>query len=249
MLHNQATEDNSQSKDTGTPLPRIAYAWGQTDAANAKRFIDRFHKELLFVPPWKKWLAWDGTRWVDDCGVGALQRAGRYSDSLWSYVAATAEHISQKERAKLVTFLKTSNQTPRIKAYMEKATVDERVVCPTEELNSDPTLVNCPNGTIELTTGKLRSHSPADRLTQLTKVPFDPKAECPKWLETLDLIFDNKPELIRYVQQLLGYSIAGQTGEHLLPIAFGDGVMANPRSGTRLWMCLETTPVSRTTSC
>jgi putative DNA primase/helicase len=37
------------------------------------------------------------------------------------------------------------------------------------------------------------------------------------------MIFDGDPELIRYVQQLLGYSLTGDTGEHILPIAYGSG--------------------------
>lgn len=79
------------------------------------------------------------------------------------------------------------------------------------------------NGTIDLTTGELRPHDPADRITQLAPVEYDPDAECPKWLETLELVFDGAHDLIGYVQKLLGYSISGDTGEHILPLCYGSG--------------------------
>ena len=196
---------------------------GRTDLANAERFIDKFHSELLYVPPWKSWLSWDGSRWIQDGGVGALQRASRYARSLWESLESIAMHSDRKELDKVVTFLKSTSQTAKIRAFMELATVDERVVCLVDELNSDPTILNVANGTVDLTSGKIRPHNPADRITQMANVVYDPDAKCPKWRKTLDLIFAGNQELVRYCQQLLGYSLSGETGEHILPIAYGKG--------------------------
>jgi len=204
-------------------LPDIAYAHGQTDAAHAARFVDAYHRELLYVPPWRKWLSWDGQRWHDDSGVGVLQRAKRYGQAQWQHLATIAQHVGRDDLAKVVTALKAANQTPRMQSYLALAAVDERVVCTVDGLNADPSALNVANGTIDLTTGKLRPHNPADRLTQLANVVYDPAALCPEWERTLGLIFDDDEDLIRYVQRLLGYSISGDTGEHLLPIAYGGG--------------------------
>jgi putative DNA primase/helicase len=54
-------------------------------------------------------------------------------------------------------------------------------------------------------------------------VEFHPKAICPEWEATIDLIFDGDKELQQFVQRILGYSIAGLTSEHILPICWGDG--------------------------
>lgn len=204
-------------------LPDIAGTRGQTDAANATRFVDEFHRELIHVPPWRKWLSWDGSRWAEDAGVGVMQRAKRYAEDLWNHLPRIAKHLDEGDLAKVVTFIKGTNQTQKIHSFLTLASVDERVVCPVDELNSDPTLLNVANGTIDLTTGKLRPHNPADRITQLANVVYDPDAKCPEWENTLDLIFNFDPELTRYVQRLLGYSISGDTGEHVLPIAWGKG--------------------------
>jgi len=208
---------------TRPKLPQIAYAQGQTDSANAERFIDEYHRELLHVPPWKKWLSWDGTRWANDGDVGARQRAKRYAKSLWKYTGKLGHLLDKDELGKLISFIRATNQTPKMAAFLSLAEVDERVVCPVDELNADPTLLNCVNGTVDLVTGKLRPHSPADRITQICSVAYDANAVCPEWIKTLGLIFDDDQSLVSDVERLLGYSLSGDTGEQLLPIAFGNG--------------------------
>src|SRR5262249_36591228 len=37
-----------------------------TDLGNARRFIAKHGHNLRYVPQWKKWLIWDGTRWTVD---------------------------------------------------------------------------------------------------------------------------------------------------------------------------------------
>lgn len=204
----------------------------RTDAGNAKRFIDRYQHELLFVAPWRKWLVWDGRRWAVDHDVGVNQRAREFADSLWAEFVAVAKHLTGDDAREVLnslrSFVQRTNANNGINNFLSLAKYDERVVCQVEELNADPYLLNVRNGTIELKTGELRPHDPSDRLTQLAPVDYDPTAACSKWLETMELILDGDVELIRYVQQLLGYSITGDTGEHILPIAYGDG--ANGKS-------------------
>lgn len=207
---------------------------GRTDTANARRFITRFSQELLYVPPWGKWLTWDGSRWIDDCGVGVYQRATRYAVQLWDRLPELSQRTKKSEIDKVVGFIRSTNQAPKIAAFLRLAQSFPSIVCPVAELNSDPTLLNCINGTVDLVEGKMRPHNPADRITQITKVPFDANAECSRWLETINLIFDGNAEVIRYVQQLLGYSLSGETGEHILPIAYGSG--CNGKS--TIWNCV-----------
>src|SRR5690606_34059282 len=67
----------------GPGMHDLAEESGKTEVANAARFIDRYHSELLYVPEWKRWLSWDGQRWNAD-GIGAKQRAIAYAESLWA---------------------------------------------------------------------------------------------------------------------------------------------------------------------
>jgi len=179
----QSVEHGSEAKAVSGHLPDIVHPEGQTDVANAVRFIDTYHTELLYIPPWRRWLCWDGKRWCDDDGVGALQRAIRYAKSLWRYLGRIAPHVDRDDLAKVVTFIKSTNQTNKIKSFLDLAAVDQSIVCPVEELNSDLRLLNVVNGTIDLTTGALRPHNPADRITQLANVVYDPDALCPRWTQ------------------------------------------------------------------
>lgn len=196
---------------------------GQTDIANSRRFVDKFVGQLLFVPPWGKWLSWDGKRWHDDNGTGAAQRAKKYADGLWFELGRLAPQLSRSDLEIVTSFIRATSQSAKLSAFMRLAESDERVVCPVESLNSDPLLLNVKNGTIDLRTGLLRPHNPDDRLTQLTSVAFDAGATCPKWLDTLNLVFNGDQQLIDYVQMILGYSISGDVGEAILPICFGSG--------------------------
>jgi putative DNA primase/helicase len=46
------------------------------------------------------------------------------------------------------------------------------------DFDRDPWLFNCPNGTLELRTGKLREHRREDHITKLCPTEYHPGAEC-----------------------------------------------------------------------
>ncbi len=201
---------------------------GWTDAANADRFAAQNKDKLRFVPEWKRWLVWDGRRWHDDSGVAARQRAKRYAKSLWTEYGRLSPELDRNDAGKLHSFIKATNSESKINAFLKLAETDVRLVAPVEVWNQKPLLLNVLNGTIDLATGKLRPHNPADHLTQLAPVMFDPEAKCEQWESTLSLIFDGDDSLVAFVQELLGYCISGEIGEAILPIAVGNG--ANGKS-------------------
>jgi putative DNA primase/helicase len=62
----------------------------------------------------------------------------------------------------------------------------------------------------------------------LCPTEYHPGAECPRWLEFLDQIFDRRTKLIWFIQRLLGYCLSGVVTEQVLPILWGSG--ANGKS-------------------
>ncbi len=91
-----------------------------------------------------------------------------------------------------------------------------------DELDGDPWLVNCQNGTLDLRTGRLKGHDPADRITKIVPVEYDPGATCPRFLLFLkETLVDDA--VIKFAKRYSGYTLTGVTRERLLAILYGFG--------------------------
>lgn len=96
------------------------------------------------------------------------------------------------------------------------------------DFDASPDLLSVANGTIDLRTGELRAHDPADMITRRLDVAYRPEAECPRWLLFLTEVFPHHPELPAYMQRLVGYGITGSTAAQCLVFLHGGG--ANGKS-------------------
>src|SRR6516162_1137809 len=101
----------------------------------------------------------------------------------------------------------TSEAAPRINAMLDLARSEPGIPVRPADLDRDPWLFNCPNGTIELQTGRLRGHRRHDLITEMCPTPYDPQARCPAWARFLGAVFRGDDELIRFVHRLFGYSL------------------------------------------
>lgn len=91
-----------------------------------------------------------------------------------------------------------------------------------DQFDSNPMLLPCANGVIDLRTGEIRDGQPTDWLFKASPVMwrgFDEPAEL--WKKTVLEIFDGSEEMATYLRRLLGYAITGITVEHILPIMWG----------------------------
>jgi putative DNA primase/helicase len=91
-----------------------------------------------------------------------------------------------------------------------------------DDLDRDPWLINCQNGTLDLRTGKLKPHDPADRITKIVPVDYDSEAPCPRFEQFLkETLVDEA--VISFVKRYSGYTLTGITRERLLAILYGFG--------------------------
>lgn len=93
----------------------------------------------------------------------------------------------------------------------------------------NPFLFNCANGTYDLEHNNFYEHNKSDHLTKSCEVKYDPNAEAPYWYESLNLIFDGDEELIRFIQQAVGYSLSGLVDEEVLFFCYGKGANGKSR--------------------
>lgn len=208
-----------------TSEKKINLERGETDNSLATRFADAHCHELRYVREWRKWLCWDGTRWLADPSETRILGIARdFAEGLWQSIGKLASSgATRDEISKATTAIRHANSLKGLVAMLKLSQADSRITIDASELNRQTNLLNVLNGTVDLATGLLQPHDPEDLLTQMANVHFGEQADAPQWLDTLDTIFAGDAQIIRYVQQLLGYSLSGDTGEHILPIAFGGG--------------------------
>ena len=189
----------------------------RTDLGNADRFIDAHRDRVLWCHARKAYLCWDGKRYAWDERGEAVKLAHLAARSIF-HEAADAE--SDEEQKAISKWALASQNESRINAMLSQA--KPYLAVGMEELDRDPWLINCQNGTVDLRTGKLKDHDPADRITKIVPVDYDPDAPCPRFEQFLkETLVDDA--VITFVKRYSGYTLTGITRERLLAILYGFG--------------------------
>ena len=206
--------------------------YSMTDAGNARRFIYYFGDLVRCVRfPDRKdssyfWFVWDRMRWkIDQRHAKRLMLRAIHN--------AYAESVRIKDHEKQADFKKNINyhlHSNRIDGALNLSQSIKSSKHPIQlehtDLDSDPSLFNVENGTIELKddgSHVFREHRRDDHITQLAPITYDPNATCPMWKEHLAFIFRDDTELISFFQRAVGYSISGDIGERAAFFSVGDG--------------------------
>ncbi len=193
-----------------------------TDLGNAERFVAQHGGNVRYCWPWNKWLVFGGKRWIPDDFGAVLQLAKQTVRGM--YGEAAAANDSDRRKA-LAQHAMRSEAQGKIFAMLELAK-SELPVMP-DELDGNPYLLNCENGTLDLRSCELREHCREDYITKLVPVSYDPGAWAPLWEATLERVLPSH-ELREFFKRLCGYALTGDTSEHVLPILYGTG--ANGKS-------------------
>jgi P4 family phage/plasmid primase-like protien len=197
-----------------------------TDAGNAERFA-RNNPDTRYCHEWKRWLIWDGTRWADDQTGAMMQRAKTTARSIYDEVA---QCTNDDRRQKLAKFAAASESARALEAMVKLAKSELPVTV--EQLNRNLWLLNCTNGTVDLRTGQLREHRQSDLITTICPTAYE-VGEPTLWLKFLADILS--PDLIDFIQRLMGASLVGEVRDEIFPVLFGTG--SNGKSVlTATWM-------------
>jgi len=193
-----------------------------TDLGNAARLVHRHGRNLRYCWLWRKWLVWDGKRWVKD-DTGEVYRLAK--DTVASIYEEAAAALDDEDRKALAKHAMRSEAGARIKEMVDLARSDVPVM--PDELDASPDLLNTERGTIELRTGELREHRRQDLITKLAPVEYRPDATAGAWDAFLERVLPGE-ELRGFVQRASGYSATGDTSEQCMFINHGGG--ANGKS-------------------
>jgi putative DNA primase/helicase len=89
-----------------------------------------------------------------------------------------------------------------------------------EQLDADPWLLNCLNGTLELRTLALRPHRRVDFCTKMTAAPYKADAQNSVWDSFLKTALPDDGAR-EYAQRFAGYSLSGSTREEVFVFCRG----------------------------
>lgn len=189
-----------------------------TDLGNGERLVSRYGRQIRYSPQRKKWLIWDGKRWAWDETGAILRLAKKVVRGIY---AEAADCDDEKIRAAVAAHAKASEKAAARSAMVTCASVEEGVPVMLSELDNDPWLLNCTNGTLDLRTGHLKPHDPNDLITKTTGLPFDPGASSDLWERVRAQAVGDDAELAAYLQRVAGYALIGLALERVFFFLFG----------------------------
>jgi putative DNA primase/helicase len=202
--------------DGDVDLERVARLC--TDTGNAARFARAMRDRLRYCHALGKWFVWVGDRWAVDQSGRVVALAKKVVLAIFDEAKAEPD---EDRRAALADHAVKSQKRERITAAFELAKPDLAVTA--DELDADPMLLNCRNGTVDLRTGELRPHRREDYLTKVCRASFDPTAPRATFDRFIARIFRSHPGLVRFAQKAFGYAATGLTREQVLFFLYGSG--------------------------
>jgi len=191
----------------------------RTELGYAHRLIRVYGGKLRYVPAWRRWLAWDGTRWAHDTTGQAI----RWMKAIARRVTTDAIAIvEEKERKTALNVARRGESSAGIAGALALASTHDAIAISPADLDADPYLLNCANGTLDLRTLELRAHDPDDLLTKITGAAYDPSADGVEWSRFLARV-QPESDMRAFLARLVGHALEGRVSEHVLPIFWGDG--------------------------
>jgi putative DNA primase/helicase len=178
----------------------------------AYRLAAAYRSSLMYVRG-IGWHVWDGQRWAED------EKDHAKNAVLETLRRALADSIDDKE---LRTDVRKCESAAGISGVLDIASALPALRAAIADLDADPFLLNCANGTLDLRTRELRGHSPADRITRVTRGAYNMMCDRGHWNTFLVAVLPDKEER-EYLQRVIGQSVYGAVREHLFPVLTGTG--------------------------
>jgi putative DNA primase/helicase len=192
-----------------------------TDSTTAARLIREHGRDIRYNTAWKKWLVWNGTHWEVDEGNAAIQE--KTLESVRNIYDDLSKTNDYRERIEIEKYAMISESVRRREATVRAAQYVKSLNIKSDDLDSNPWLLNVRNGTINMLTGEFTEHRQEDMITKIANVDFDPKAECPQWKQFIREIMDYKGDVINFLQTASGWAVTGDNSEQTMFILFGSG--------------------------
>ena len=191
-----------------------------TDVGNAERLIAAYGDDIRYVYEYRRWIHWDDNIWATDENGHMSRLAKQVAKSIFGEAANESDEKMQK---KLFTHALASESIKRLTSMVDVATTEPGITISQSNLDDDKYLLGVKNGVVDLRTGKLLPSTKSQMITKRANVEFDEDAQCPVWENALSQMMADDKDVVEYLQRSVGYSLTGDTREHLLFFLHGFG--------------------------
>ena len=214
----------TEIKNTSASEDEVLLQYHLTDVGNAESFHQLHGSKFLYAKEKKLWLHFNRVRWEEneEAVKQAMIKTMRYKTEM----ALKIFPPNSEQMKKMVQWSLSSESNYKLSQALNIASI--YVSKSTNEFDTDPMLLACANGVIDLRTGSIRQAMPSDMLQRSTNIIFDPEAQCIRWQQFLLEVFQEDLEMIDFVQRAIGYTLTGLTKEQCLFLLYGVG--ANGKS-------------------
>lgn len=210
--------------DFGNAMRLILLAGGSVDGSGE---VDTTHCRLLYGLG-LGWIGFNGRFWDRECGEDeARKSAHRTARAIRDLYDELVKGETPKMTAKdFFKFADGCGSAGATSAMLKQA--QSYLTVRIEVFDRDPLAINCRNGTLKMRfddgqfSVRLARHDPADRITRMAAVDYDPKAEATMFRSVVE---DSLPEAEEqgFFKRWCGYSATGRTEEQGFALCQGRG--------------------------
>jgi len=204
-----------------------------TETGAAMLLVENFHDRLRYTDG-RGWMRWDGARWTPQGGEKLARHCARVIGAYFVLCALDMQSDKARSRDKMMTVAHRILKANGVDGVLKEARSMPPIAAKDSDFDADPWLLNCPNGVVDLRTGKLTPRregetAPFTRVTGVNYIePEEPEQAALLWRKTLYEVFDGNEEIIGFFRRWSGYRLTGMTTEQRYTVAYGSG--ANGKS-------------------
>jgi putative DNA primase/helicase len=199
-----------------------------SDIDNANALLEEHGHEIRFCSQQNVWFVYDGKRWVEDFSSVKVEEFTK-STLLVRAIELEKEALRQEEPKRRDMRKRSMNlkKGSTIQAAVRLARTSPEIQVSPADFDANPMLLCVDNGILNLETCTLERHDPSQLQTKLIPIEYDAEAEAPIFQNFLETSLPD-PEVIDFIQTLIGYFLTGKTTEQKVFFFIGNG--ANGKS-------------------
>jgi len=203
----------------GMANPGIVFKFNHE--GNVKRFKYYYPNKYHYLADDKVWAVYHQGKWDECLGAKYIEHdMGQLENIIQMNELPLIE--DQEYRRKCWAWINSCGMMRTVTNSIDKATSSFPFTSYRRDYDHNFTLLNCKNGTVDLSTGELLPHSQEHMITKQINIDYNPQAQCPKFEEALLYYMGQDQIRVVFLQRLIGMALLGKPNRKF-PIFYGLG--------------------------